>query len=100
MAMMVRQVFISACLTFPIQGFSIDAHNFCKLQFFLTEVSYYSCPWGTTYVGKFQQYAFITSKEPTWEKYIIFRSLKIFVQVLSEKFQVPKADLSNHPIAI
>lgn len=53
--------------------------------------------WGTTYMGKFSKSAFIFSKRPTREKYIIFRSFKKFLQV---NLQAPKArrDLISHQI--
>lgn len=48
--------------------------------------------WGTTYVGKFSSRAFIISKKPTKEKYIISEGSKNSYKCFLGNLQAPKAE--------
>lgn len=78
MAMIVTQslVWVSGTchLKATVQLLITLASSNCPHQGFLLQMSM----WGTAYVGKFSKRAFIISKKPTREKYILFRSFKKF----------------------
>lgn len=88
----------SGCLT--LQGFSTVAHNPSELHLFSLKFPITNVCVGTAYVGKLSGRAFIISKKPTKEKYIISEGSKKSLQPLSGKPPSPQGreGSQNSPI--